>query len=206
MIPRIVLLAAALAATVAFGGCLSPLIGENEFAGKSALQQEALTDSLNEAVIKLLPRPEKEKDEDEPENTVKVEVKRQNIVAELRGRDVALKCHVLSRGAGGTDAENDAALICSAMKVFLIQHVEARVVPEDECEIVLIVRAHQFGVNISARYFPLQVLSAFAAVSVEAVTELDVFAFHRKTNRPLYMKKVKASKQYDRYSLLGFEF
>jgi hypothetical protein len=174
---------------------------EGEFSGRSADQQKALSNALHDAVIKLLPRPDKKKENEKD----KPKIKTADILV-LRGKKVALEISMLSRGTPGEGAPVEERYIRHVFEQFLIQHVEAQIVPPEETNIVILVSVQAFGVNVDARFLPIQYIPVFSAVNVEAVAGISVFVYQKESNETIFRKLVGAREKYDRYSLFGFVF
>ena len=193
-----------LSALVSFAGCFSPLyLNESGFAGKSALQQEALADALSGALYKFIEGPPKKMEKD---GTVTPKVPQRDIRADLKDKKIVLEVAMMSSGVAGPDVSADEGFIRNALTAFLIQEVGAMVVKPGMGSITVLVNVNTFGVDVEAAYFPIKYLPIYSSMTVDAVVKLSLFAYHNDTNYPVYFKMVKDSKQYSRYSVFGFAF
>lgn len=195
----------ALAMTVFFGsGCISPLyLHEGEFTGRSAQHQEALYKALYGSIIKLLPRPEKDKD---PEQTVKPKTPPADIRKKLKGRKIFLDVAVLARGQKQEDSCQDVLFIRSVFEQFFLQHMEVRIVPREQADVVVTANVYSFGVNVDASVFPFTYLPVFSSLTVTATVKIHVFGYIRESQLAVFNKRISDDVRYKRYNLFGFPF
>ena len=189
------------AAVLCATGCASAVyVNDVEFAAMSSSQQQALADALEEATYKLLPRPVDKKEGAEAAAAY------EDISIELRGKKVALVVSMPNHNLKGGNTSSDERYIENTVKYFLIRHVEAEVVEPEKAEFIMLLNVHSFGVDADITYFPIQYFPLYSSVNVEATVEIQFFAYHKETNRPVFFKKPKVVKKYGRYSIFGFTF
>ena len=201
---RLALFAAAVIAAVSCSGCFSPInIHDDEFSGKSARQQEALNEALKDAIDKILPRPAKIRDKDA---NITPTVVMDDITKLLREKTVAIDVAFIFGGRESGAMQGDERFIKNALTAFLIQHAEAKIVPRESADYIVLVNVQAFGVDADVAYFPIEYLPIYSSMNVDAKVQISVFVYHRETNRPVFTREIQSVQRYSRYCIFGFAF
>ena len=201
---RIALFAAAVIAVVSCAGCFSPLyIHNDEFSGKSTRQQEALNEALKDAIDKILPRPPKIHDK---EANITPTVVIDDVTKLLREKTVGIEVAFIFGGREAGAMQGDERFVRNAMAAFLIQHAEARIVPPESADYIMVINVQAFGVDVDVAYFPIEYIPIYSGMSVDAKVQIYVFIYHRETNRTVFSREIQSVKRYSRYSVFGFAF
>jgi hypothetical protein len=168
----VALIALALAA-----GCVSPVLGSPAGAGRSALEQDAISRAAKEALVKP-----------------KLEA--------LRGYKVWVDVASISRSAAGDEDSEDEHFLKNMIVEALVES-GVRVVEKKEAEAELRAVVEAIGIDICARVWPHTYLPLMYYISRTARVKIHLYAYDIKDSQMIMAHDGEGTYSWSEWSFLG---